>query len=145
LRYNYGILYHIPSMATAETQQLELSTGSLSGLHWVGVLTALVSAVIHLLLGVRMSISMSPSGMSISFILAGLGFLGGIVLVLLDYRRRTVYAIGIPFTAIQIILWYYINFAAGPKSFPADIGTLGAVDKIAQVVLVAVLVVLLRN
>jgi hypothetical protein len=132
-------------MATAETQQLELSTGSLSGLHWVGVLTALVSAVIHLLLGVRMSISMSPSGMSISFILAGLGFLGGIVLVLLDYRRRTVYAIGIPFTAIQIILWYYINFAAGPKSFPADIGTLGAVDKIAQVVLVAVLVVLLRN
>ena len=131
-------------MATAELRQLERSIDSLSGLHWVGILTALVSAAIHLLLGVRMSISMSPSGMSISFILAGLGFLGAIVLVLLNYRRRAVYAVGIPFTLIQIVLWYYFNFAAGPKSFPADVGTLGAVDKAAQAVLVVILVVLLR-
>jgi hypothetical protein len=82
--------------------------------------------------------------MSVSFVLAGLGFLGAIVLVLLDYRRRAVYAIGIPFTLVQIVLWYYVNFAAGSKSFPAEVGTLGAVDKIAQVVLVAVLVALLR-
>jgi CHASE2 domain-containing sensor protein len=129
-------------MATSETQGF--STESLRGPHWVGILAALVSAVIHVLLGVRMSISMSPSAMSISFILAGLGFLAGIVLVVLDRRRRAVYAVGIPFTLLQIVLWYYLNFAAGPKSFPADIGTLGAVDKVAQVVLVAVLVVLLR-
>ena len=131
-------------MATSETQQLGVGTESLGGLHWVGILAALVSAAIHLLLGVRMSISMSPSAMSISFVLAGLGFLGGIALVVLDRNRRAVYAVGIPFTLIQIVLWYYVNFAAGPKSFPADIGTLGAVDKVAQVVLVAVLVVLLR-
>lgn len=131
-------------MATAETQQLRLSTESLSGLHWVGILAALVSAAIHLLLGVRMSLRTSPSGMSIAFILAGLGFIGAVVLVLLNYRRRTVYAVGIPFTLLQIVLWYYANFAAGPKSFPADIGTLGAIDKLAQVVLIAVLVVLLR-
>jgi len=61
-----------------------------------------------------------------------------------DYRRRAVYAIGIPFTVAQIGLWYYLNFAAGPKSFPADVGALGAVDKLAQLVLLAVLVLLLR-
>jgi hypothetical protein len=131
-------------MATAESKQLEFSTGSLTALHWVGILAALVSAAIHLLLGIRMSLRMGPSGMSISFVLAGLGFLGAIVLVLLNYRRRTVYAVGIPFTLAQLVLWYSLNFAAGPKSFPADIGTLGAVDKVAQIVLVVVLVALLR-
>jgi len=131
-------------MATSETTQMRLDTASLGGLHWIGVLAALVSAAVHLLLGVRMSLSVSPSAMSISFVLAGLGFLGGIALVLLDVRRRAVYAVGIPFTLVQMVLWYYVNFAAGPKSFPADIGTLGAVDKVAQVVLVAAVVVLLR-
>jgi len=82
--------------------------------------------------------------MGISFVLAGLGFLGAIALVMLNYRRRTVYAVGIPFTLLQIVLWYYVNFVSFGKSFPADIGTLGAVDKVAQVVLLAVLVVLLR-
>lgn len=112
----------------------------MSGLHWLGVVAALVTAGIHLLLGVRLA----PSGLGISFVLAGLGFLGGVVLVLLDYRRRAVYAIGIPFTLVQIGLWYYLNFVAGPKSFPADVGALGAVDKVAQLVLLAVLALLLR-
>jgi len=82
--------------------------------------------------------------MGISFILAGIGFLGGIALVLLNYRRRAVYALGIPFTLVQIVLWYQLNFIAGPRSFPADVGTLGAIDKVAQVVLAVVLVALLR-
>lgn len=144
MQYNYVTPYHIAGMATSETQGFGFDTESLRGPHWVGILAALVSAAIHLLLGVRISVSASPSAMSISFILAGLGFLGGIVLVVLDRSRRAVYAVGIPFTLLQIVLWYYVNFAAGPKSFPADMGTLGAVDKAAQVVLVAVLVVLLR-
>ena len=127
-------------MATAESQTFELDVDSLSGLHWVGILAALVSGGIHLLLGIRML----PSGMGISFVLAGLGFLGAIVLVVINYRRPTVYAIGVPFTLVQIGLWYYVNFAAGPKSFPGDVGTLGAVDKVAQVVLLGVLVALLR-
>ncbi len=127
-------------MATAESGQLTVDLDSLNALHWVGILAALVTAAVHLLLGVRMF----PTGMGISFILAGIGFLGGIALVLLDYRRRTVYALGIPFTAVQIVLWYYILFIAGSRSFPADVGTLGAIDKIAQIVLIAVLVALLR-
>jgi len=128
-------------MATTETEGIALRTDSLGSLHWVGILAALVSAAVHLLLGIRSL----PEGLGISFTLAGLGFLGAIGLVLIDYRRRTVYAVGIPYTLVQIVLWYLVNFAGGSKSFPGDVGTLGAVDKIAQLVLVAVLVALLRS
>jgi hypothetical protein len=127
-------------MGTTETRGFAPDLTSLGGLHWVGIVAALVSAAVHLLLGVRML----PSGMGISFVLAGLGFLGAIALVVLDYRRRAVYAVGIPFTLVQILLWYYVNFVSFGKSFPSDIGTLGAIDKLAQVVLVAVLIALLR-
>ncbi|MFQ3474724.1 hypothetical protein HKK80_00480 [Halonotius sp. F2-221B] len=126
---------------STDTGGRSLDVESLSGLAYVGIIAAIVSAVIHLRLGV----GFIDSPLGISFILAGLGFLGAVVLVLLNYRRRTVYAVGIPFTAIQIVLWYVFNFAAGDKAFPADVGTLGAIDKLAQVVLIAVLVVLLRE
>ncbi len=128
-------------MATTKTGGVTLQTESLGALHWVGIIAALVSGAIHLLLGVRMF----PSGMGISFILAGLGFLGAIVLVLVAYRRRTVYAVGIPFVLVQIVLWYVVNFANGSKAFPGDIGTFGAIDKVAQIVLLAVLIALLRS
>jgi hypothetical protein len=127
-------------MGATETRQGLVQTASLTGLHWVGIVAALVTAAIHLLLGVRLL----PSGLGISFLFAGLGFLGAIALVLVDYRRRAVYWVGVPFTLVQIGLWYYLNFVAGPKSFPADVGALGAVDKLAQVVLLVVLVRLLR-
>jgi hypothetical protein len=127
-------------MATSETGGMTPRTESLHSLHWAGIAAALVTAAVHLLLGVRMA----PSGLGISFVLSGFGFLGAVVLVVVDYRRRTVYAVGVPYTLVQILLWYYVNFADGSKSFPGDVGTLGAVDKVAQVVLIAVLVVLLR-
>ncbi|WP_367175151.1 DUF7475 family protein [Haloarcula rubripromontorii] len=127
-------------MTATETQGRSLDVASLDSRHWLGIVAALVSAAIHLLLGIRLA----PSGLGISFILAGLGFLGGVALIGLGIRRRLVYAVGVPFTLVQILLWYYVNFAAGPKSFPTDIGTLGAVDKVAQLVLLAVLVALLR-
>ena len=126
-------------MTQAETRGISVQLGSLGVVHWVGILAALVSAGVHLLLGVRMF----PSGMGISFILAGIGFVGAVVLVILNVRRRVVYALGIPFTLGQIVLWYLVNFTGGEKSIPGDIGTLGAIDKIAQVVLIAVIVVLL--
>lgn len=132
-------------MGTAARQQLGLRTDSLGGLHWVGIVAALVTAAIHLLLGVRPIVGGDQvTGLQIGFVLAGLGFLGAIALVLIDYRRRTVYAVGIPFTLVQLLLWYVVNFASGPYAFPGDVGPLDAVDKVAQVVLVAVLVMLLR-
>ena len=127
-------------MATSETQPA-VDIGSLNALHWVGIVAALVTAAVH----IRLGVGGLPLPLRISFLLAGLGFVGAVVLVLLDYRRRTVYAVGIPFTLVQIVLWYALNFAGGTKSFPADVGTLGAVDKVAQVVLIAVLVALLRR
>lgn len=128
-------------MATSEAQQPAVDIGSLNGLHWVGIVAALVTAAVHL----RLGLGGLPLPLRISFLLAGLGFLGAVALVLLDYRRRAVYAVGIPFTLVQIVLWYVLNFAGGGKSFPADVGTLGAVDKAAQIVLIAVLVALLRR
>ena len=127
-------------MATADNTDRALDVSSLTGRHWLGIVAAVVTAAIHLLLGVRLL----PSGLGVSFVLAGLGFLGAVVLVLVGYRRRAVYVVGIPFTLVQILAWYYLNFVTLGKSFPADIGALGAVDKLAQVVLLAVLVALLR-
>jgi succinate dehydrogenase/fumarate reductase cytochrome b subunit len=127
-------------MAREETAGSMLQTDSLRRTHWVGILAAVITAMVHLLLGVRML----PSGLGISFVLAGLGFLGAIALVLIGYRRQTVYALGIPFVLGQIVLWLVLNFVNGSKSFPAEIGTLGAVDKIAQVILLGVLIALLR-
>lgn len=125
---------------STDTGGLSVDTESLGGLAYVGIVAAIISGLIHLQLGV----SFIDSSLGISFLLAGLGFLGAVGLVLLNYRRRTVYAVGVPFTAIQIVLWYYVNFAAGEKVFPADIGTLGGVDKLAQLVLIGVLIALLR-
>lgn len=125
-------------MATTEQQGLQSDTRGLTVLRWVGIAAALASAAVHLLLGARMV----PSGLGISFIVAGIGFVGGVLLVLADVRRRAVYALGIPFTLGQIVLWYLFNFAGGDKSFPGDIGTLGAVDKVAQVILIVALAVL---
>jgi succinate dehydrogenase/fumarate reductase cytochrome b subunit len=127
-------------MTATESGRTGLQTESLTGVVWVGIAAAAVTALVHLYLGVRLV----PSGLGISFVLAGLGFLGAIALVLAGYRRSTVYLVGIPYTLLQIVLWYFINFGDGSKSFPGDVGTLGAVDKIAQVVLLVVLVQLLR-
>lgn len=111
---------------------------SLTPLHWIGILAATASGIVHLVLGVQVG-----GALGISFFVATLGFGAGVTAIVAGYRRRAVYALGIPFTAGQIVLWYVVNFAAGPYSFPADVGTFGAVDKVAQVALIAVLAVLL--
>ncbi len=134
-------------MATSRQSGLGIETASLTGLHWVGVLLAAVTGVIHLFLGIS-GVTGSPYfsvELGVAFLLAGLGFVGAIVLVLLDIRRRAVYAAGIPFTAIQIVIWYYTNFATTDSAFPGDVGTMGAIDKVAQVLLIVVLIALLRE
>ena len=134
-------------MATSRQSGLGIETASLTGLHWVGIVLAAVTGLIHLFLGVD-GVTGSPYfsfELGVAFLLAGLGFLGAVALVLLDIRRRAVYAVGIPFTAVQIVIWYYSNFATTDSSFPGDVGTFGAIDKIAQVLLIVVLLVLLRE
>lgn len=114
-----------------------LAAGSFTPLHWLGVVMALGSAAVHLALGV----GFLPHWMGLVFILAAGGFVGGVVLVAFDYRRRLVYLAGIPFTLVQIVGWYQTNQPAGV----ADLTTAGVLDKVAQLVLIGVLVVLYRR
>jgi hypothetical protein len=118
-------------VSTTVTERFDAA--SLTSLHWIAFVLAAITGVLHLWLGV--SFLSSPLG--ISFLLAGLGFLGGIVLVALDYRRRPVYALGVPFTAVQIVAWYLVN--------APDFSPIGYLDKAVQVAFVAVLIVLYRR
>jgi len=118
-----------------------LDLASLTTLHWVGVVAATLSGTIHLVLGVA-DIT-SPIG--VSFVAAGLGFYGAVALLLFGVARRWLYVVGIPFVIAQIALWYLFNFVGTGRSFPADAGPLGLIDKTVQVLLLAVLFVLLTR
>lgn len=117
-----------------------IDTSGLGTVHWVGLALAAVTGVIHLVLGV----SFVPSGTGIALLLAGLGYVGAIVLVLLDVRRRLLYAVGVPYTAVQIPLWYWVNYGSTGRSL-AEIGGIEVVDKVAQVALILLLVYLYRQ
>jgi len=122
------------SSQTATTQSPSgLATASLTSLHWLGIALSAITGVIHLWLG----ISFAPSPMGLAFLFAGIVFLGAIVAVILDVRRRLLYALGIPFTAGQIPIWLAVNWP--------DLGVIGIADKVVQVALIAVLVVLYRR
>ena len=105
-------------------------TASLTAVHWVAIGLAALSGLIHLLLAAIVPWTV----LRVSFILAGLGFLGGIGLVLLDYRRRLLYLIGIPYTGVQILLWFVVV-----EPTVATLNVLDVVDKAAQAVLIVLL------
>lgn len=121
-------------MATGTADRGLLRTESLTGIHWLGVVLALVTGVLHLLLA---SFD-QPFGLRVAFALAGLGFLGAVALFLIDYRRDLLYLVGIPFTAIQIVI-YVVQW------WPDLLDPLGVVDKVVQIALIAVLVILYRR
>jgi hypothetical protein len=121
-------------MATQNTAGgFALATDSMTPLHWAGVVLAVVTGVLHLGLGA----SFGLSGLGISFIFAGVAFIAGAGAVLVDYRRRLFYLLGIPFTLGQLVAWYVVN---APSFSP-----LGLLDKVVQVAFVVVLVLLLRG
>lgn len=115
---------------------ISVSTGSITPLQWIAVGCAVVSGIIHLILGIQFF----PGSMPIAFILAGLGFLGAVLLFLLDYRRRMLYLLGVPFVLIQIVLYVLINQRADPAISPVE-----GIDKVVQVLLVVILVILYRR
>ena len=111
---------------------------TLSPLHWMGIALALLSASVHLVLGV----GFLPHPMGVLFVLSGLGFVGAVVLLLFDFRRRLLYAIGIPYTGVQIVLWAVLNWGtiSGGTIPPSH-----ALDKVAQAGLVVILIHLYRT
>lgn len=117
-----------------------IQTESLTPLHWGAVALAAITGVIHLVLGVRFISAFGPRLQPILFVLAGLGFFGAIALFLVDYRRRQLYIAGVGFTALQIVLWLWLNQRVQPALSPIEI-----IDKTAQVLLIAALLVLFRG
>lgn len=108
-------------------------TASLTATHWVAIGLAALSGLIHFLLAAIVPVTVLRT----TFLLAGLGFFGAIGLVLLNYRRRLLYLVGIPFVGVQIVLWYLVV-----EPTVATLDVLDVVDKTAQVVLLVLLVYL---
>lgn len=110
-----------------------IDIGSLTVLQWVAVGLAVITGVIHLALGVMFF----PGTQPIAFLLAGLGFFGAVVLFLRGYHRRLLYLVGIPFVALQVVLYLLINQRADPAISPVE-----GIDKTVQILLIIVLIVL---
>jgi hypothetical protein len=112
--------------SSTRTQRQQSGIGGLSGLETAVVALLLFTAATHVYAGV---VEGAPP-----VLLAGVGFLGGIALYLRGLRRRLLTLLAVPFTAVQIPLWYVAK--AG------NFTLVGYADKAVQVVLVAALVAL---
>ena len=118
-----------------------IETASLTRLHWGAVALAAVTGLIHLAIGASSIASFGFEPLAVALALAGLGFFGAILLFLRDVRRQQLYIAGILFTGLQIVLWVQFNQLGGdPAVSPVEI-----IDKLVQVVLIAVLAVLSRQ
>ncbi|MEZ3118018.1 hypothetical protein RYH80_19040 [Halobaculum sp. MBLA0147] len=115
-------------MSTTDSNSTVSIAGTeLTSLEAVAVGLTLFSAVTHVYAGV---VEGAPP-----VLLAGLGFVGGAVLFIREYRRRLLTGLAIPFTGVQIPLWYVVK--AGNYTI------VGYVDKVAQIALIIVLGLLL--
>jgi hypothetical protein len=84
------------TVTTAPAGRFGFDTATMPPTHWLLGGLAAVTGVIHLYLYVEQGF--------LPFLLAGVVFLGAIVAMLFNVYRRVVYALGIPFTAGQIVL-----------------------------------------
>lgn len=114
---------------------LAIERDGLTRLHWAAVVLAVATGLVHLVLGV----GALPAPLGVASLLAAGGFAAGVALLLAGCWRSLVLALGIPFTASQILAWYLLNEPAGI----GDVSPLAAFDKTVQPVLIAVLALLL--
>jgi len=103
-------------------------SGELTPRHWLAVALVVVTGVLHVYAGV---VEGRPP-----VTLAGVGYAGALVLFFLNYRRRLLYLIGIPYTAVQIPIWIVVK---------SEYGVVDYVDKAVQVALIVVLISLYLN
>lgn len=111
------------SQTTRQRNAIRFDTAEFTWMHWAIVALAVVTGAIHLYL--------FTTDDWIPFLLAGLGFLGAVVLlfVLPDYRKY-LYPVGILFTVAQIV--GYLLLPLGPL-------WIGVLDKAVQVLLILLL------
>ena len=115
-------------MSVTKTKQslIRIDVESLTPYHWLVVGLAVLSGAIHLYLYTTEDY--------MPFLLAGLGFLGAVVLlVVLPNFRRYLSPVGILFVLAQIAGYFAIGTAFATPLW------LDAIDKIAQVALVVIL------
>jgi len=102
-----------------------VQTASLTTLHWLAVALALGTGLVHLYLGFVYGLA--------PFVLAGVGFLVGVVVFFTRYWRPWFYLVAALYAAVQVVLW----LASGMRFFQ-----LGFVDKVFQAALVLVVLYL---
>lgn len=102
--------------------------GSLTRIQWVAIALVAITGVLHVFAGVVEG--RAPVA------LAGVGYAGALALFFIDYRRRLLYLIGIPYTAVQFPLWIVAK---------SEYGVVDYVDKAVQVALIVVLIYLYLN
>ena len=107
----------------AQSKSSTFDFDSISGLAWLAIALVFITGLLHLYSGVVEG--------RIPVLLAGVGFLGAIVLFVMNYRRRQIYLVGIVYTAVQIPLWYVANVG--------EFTMVGYVDKVVQVALIILL------
>jgi hypothetical protein len=84
---------------------------------YVAIVAALVSAAIHLWLA-PVLLSFAPT-QAILFVLAGLGWIGGILVFLTRYWRRSFYIVAIVFALAQLIAFVVLNGPLSPMAITA--------------------------
>jgi len=119
-------------MATATGTRLERD--AMGTLDWAGVALAVLLGISYL----PIALGELPSVVGISFLLAGLGYFGAVVLVLAGYRRGQVYGIGIGYNLLLIALYFLIQ-----QPSLGEIGAFAGAVKVGQVLFVLLLAVLL--
>ena len=102
--------------------------GSITQIQWIAIALVVVTGALHIYAGIVEG--RAPVA------LAGVGYAGALVLFLLSYRRRLLYLVGIPYTAVQFPLWIAAK---------SEYGMIDYVDKAVQVVLILVLIYLYLN
>ena len=121
-------------MATSTGSQVR--TDSLGAFEWVGIVVAVALGIAYLPLGT----GALPESIGIAFLLAGAGYLGAVALVLVGYRRRLVYAVGIVYNVLLIALYFLFQ-----QPSLAEIEPFAGVVKIGQALFVVLLGVLLTG
>ncbi|MDY6764162.1 MAG: hypothetical protein SV377_00480 [Halobacteria archaeon] len=113
-------------MSVTETKRgIGFDISSFTSFHWLAISFALITGSVHLYLGVTQEF--------LPFLLAGAGFYGAVFLMVMNVQRKILYLLGIPYTAVQIVMWAYM----GMPDFE-----IGVVDKTIQLMLIALLAVL---
>lgn len=105
-----------------------LRTGRFTRIHWTAAAATVVTAAIHLYLGVQDGIP--------AFTLAGVGFLVGLAAFFTTLWRRWFYLVAVAYVAAQVFLWAFAGYGMLAWAIP---------DKVAQLVLATAALYLYRQ